>query len=362
MHDRRDDPAFPATYSSHRPGITLRQLAALILRVTDSGTAWMDEMIAKASDARSADDATAVAERQEPVGVVAVTPISEISFRWHRKPTHGEQLYAAPQPTGSATEPVKVESDVFTQEVKNANELLRLLNLDPEEYRTDCGYINLPKVKAAVRAPWWGYPTIEPVNPPTAPVGAANLFDADPLLTGEGWAKMPQGASPLPEFGTMTIGDKTYKTMGGYLMGEVTTLPEDVVEMVTECRKYEKEALASSNRAFYGGIADMIERLAHRIAKLEAERIAAPLPDDVARMVERLRNDHDRNYEDEAADMLEQQQHRIAKLEAQYHELIMAVGNKFQGETRHQTALRYILAAEAPRAIDAFMSAAPKEG
>lgn len=91
MHDRRDDPAFPATYSSHRPGITLRQLAALILRVTDSGTAWMDEMIAKASDARSADDATAVAERQEPVGVVAVTPISEISFRWHRIHTPDEQ-------------------------------------------------------------------------------------------------------------------------------------------------------------------------------------------------------------------------------------------------------------------------------
>ena len=42
---------------------------------------------------------------------------------------------------------------------------------------------------------------------------------------------------------------------------------------------------------------------------------AAPLPDDVAKMVERLRNDHDRNYEDEAADLLEKQAARIAELE-----------------------------------------------
>lgn len=55
MHDNRDDPAFPATYSSHRPGITLRQLAALILRVTDSGTAWMDEMIVRATERQSED-------------------------------------------------------------------------------------------------------------------------------------------------------------------------------------------------------------------------------------------------------------------------------------------------------------------
>ena len=41
---------------------------------------------------------------------------------------------------------------------------------------------------------------------------------------------------------------------------------------------------------------------------------AAPLPD-VAEMVERLRNDHDRNYEDEAADILEKQAARIAELE-----------------------------------------------
>lgn len=41
---------------------------------------------------------------------------------------------------------------------------------------------------------------------------------------------------------------------------------------------------------------------------------AAPLPD-VAEMVERLRNDHDRNYEDEAADLLEKQAARIAELE-----------------------------------------------
>jgi hypothetical protein len=35
-----------------------------------------------------------------------------------------------------------------------------------------------------------------------------------------------------------------------------------------------------------------------------------------------------------------------AALEAKYHELIMAVGNAYPDETRHQTALRYIQQAE----------------
>ncbi len=37
------------------------------------------------------------------------------------------------------------------------------------------------------------------------------------------------------------------------------------------------------------------------------------------------------------------------KLREQYNELLYAVGNKYYGETRHQTALRYIRQAEAPR-------------
>ena len=36
----------------------------------------------------------------------------------------------------------------------------------------------------------------------------------------------------------------------------------------------------------------------------------------------------------------------IIKLRAAYYELILAVGNKYPGETRHQTALRYIKCAE----------------
>jgi hypothetical protein len=35
-------------------------------------------------------------------------------------------------------------------------------------------------------------------------------------------------------------------------------------------------------------------------------------------------------------------------LREKYEELIMAVGNKYEGETRHQTALRYIVKAEEP--------------
>ncbi len=37
------------------------------------------------------------------------------------------------------------------------------------------------------------------------------------------------------------------------------------------------------------------------------------------------------------------------RLRAAYNELLFAVGNKYPGETRHQTALRYIQQAEAPR-------------
>ena len=36
----------------------------------------------------------------------------------------------------------------------------------------------------------------------------------------------------------------------------------------------------------------------------------------------------------------------IAEIICQYRELILAVGNKYPGETRHQTAFRYIRQAE----------------
>lgn len=39
----------------------------------------------------------------------------------------------------------------------------------------------------------------------------------------------------------------------------------------------------------------------------------------------------------------------LARLRGLYEELLFAVGNKYPGETRHQTALRYIQQAEAPR-------------
>ena len=39
----------------------------------------------------------------------------------------------------------------------------------------------------------------------------------------------------------------------------------------------------------------------------------------------------------------------VTKTEMLYHELLMAVGNTYPGETRHMTALRYIRQAEAPR-------------
>lgn len=44
--------------------------------------------------------------------------------------------------------------------------------------------------------------------------------------------------------------------------------------------------------------------------------------------------------------LLHSQKERVVEIEEKYHELIMAVGNKYPGETRHQTALRYIKQAE----------------
>jgi len=44
-----------------------------------------------------------------------------------------------------------------------------------------------------------------------------------------------------------------------------------------------------------------------------------------------------------------------------YNELIMAVGNKYAGETRHETALRYIRQAEAPTENTATLNVNTKE-
>ena len=43
---------------------------------------------------------------------------------------------------------------------------------------------------------------------------------------------------------------------------------------------------------------------------------------------------------------LEQAESRLREAQAQYDELIYAVAQKWPGETRHQTALRYIQSAE----------------
>lgn len=47
-------------------------------------------------------------------------------------------------------------------------------------------------------------------------------------------------------------------------------------------------------------------------------------------------------YCSEAAAALQAKDRQIAELRARYDELIYAVANKYEGETRHETALRYI--------------------
>ena len=68
-------------------------------------------------------------------------------------PTTDEQLVNAMQIN---SEMVKKYSNVccaFKQECLDADELLRILRLDPKTYRTECGYINMPKVRAALANP-----------------------------------------------------------------------------------------------------------------------------------------------------------------------------------------------------------------
>lgn len=46
-----------------------------------------------------------------------------------------------------------VVEENYRQECIDADELLRTLRLDPAIYRTECGYLNLPKIKAAIAHP-----------------------------------------------------------------------------------------------------------------------------------------------------------------------------------------------------------------
>ena len=52
--------------------------------------------------------------------------------------------------------------------------------------------------------------------------------------------------------------------------------------------------------------------------------------------------DRARELEKEVADL----RAKLDEVERKYHELIMAVGTKWPGESRHETALRYIKSAE----------------
>jgi len=47
----------------------------------------------------------------------------------------------------------QVVEEAFRQECSDSDELLKMIRLDPEIYRTECGYLNLPKIRAALAHP-----------------------------------------------------------------------------------------------------------------------------------------------------------------------------------------------------------------
>lgn len=119
----------------------------------------------------------AIAEKAEPVAWLVRDQVDGLRYPCNQKnPAGSIDGESEPLFTHPAIEPA--QQAAFDQEIKDSDELLRLLNLPPDRYRTDGGCINLPKVRAAVREPW-DYPTIDTVNPPVqSSVGAAPLPDA----------------------------------------------------------------------------------------------------------------------------------------------------------------------------------------
>ena len=63
---------------------------------------------------------------------------------------------------------------------------------------------------------------------------------------------------------------------------------------------------------------------------------------DALRLADALEDTLSHVWHDQAAAELR----RLHEVEGRYHELLYAVGNKYEGESRHQTALRYIQQAE----------------
>lgn len=106
-----------------------------------------------------------------------------------------------------------------------------------------------------------------------------------------------------------------------------------------------KDVAASNAERFPAGMGvDLVEKLCASIARATADSIETP----------------ESAYDWGASDAKRALLARIESLErdaAQYAELIFAVGRKYDGETRQQTALRYIRQAEAGNNI-----AARKEG
>ena len=69
------------------------------------------------------------------------------------EPTAAAQLMNSVAESNAFAEKYINSNRHLVQECKDADELLRLLNLDPEIYRTEFGFINLPKIRAALRYP-----------------------------------------------------------------------------------------------------------------------------------------------------------------------------------------------------------------
>ena len=106
-------------------------------------------------------------------------------------------------------------------------------------------------------------------------------------------------------------------------------------------------------------MSDLIERLRRNAESGDSCKGVSEDMDEAAAEIERLQAYADGLAGERFSDRVHVAlQSRAETAEARYHELVLAVANKYHGETRHETALRYIREREMPKDDGACSQAA----